>query len=92
MMVKDSHFTKFQARTKEVIYLEPSQDFTGHRLWDPITKKVSMSRDVTFFEDTFSPLINYTGNPFASIIQEYDSDDSDQNSDSDEEALIRHSV
>jgi hypothetical protein len=51
-----------------------------------------MSRDVTFFEDTFSPLINYTGNPFASIIQEYDSDDSDQNNDSDEEALIRHSV
>jgi transposase InsO family protein len=92
MMVKDSHFTKFQARTKEVIYLRPSQDSTGHRLWDPITKKVSMSRDVTFFEDTFSPLMNYTENPFASIIQEYDSDDSDQDSDSDEEALVCHSV
>jgi hypothetical protein len=32
MLIKDAHLTKFQSRTKEMIYLGPSQDSTGHCL------------------------------------------------------------
>jgi hypothetical protein len=76
MLIKDAHLTKFQSRTKEMIYLGPSQDSTGHRLWDPVTKKVSVSKDVTFFENTFSSLNQSIGKA-VSFAKQNDLDDSD---------------
>ena len=32
VLIKDTHLTKFQSCTREVIYLGPSQDSTRHRL------------------------------------------------------------
>jgi len=39
---------KLDAKTKECIYLRSP---IGYRLWDPINKKVVLSRDVVFFKD-----------------------------------------
>ena len=36
---------------KQYIFLGYSEDEFGYRFWDPISKKVTRSRDVVFFED-----------------------------------------
>ena len=58
----DTQLRKFDPRTKEAIYLGPSQDSPGHRLWNVETNKVFISGSVRFFEvlDT-SPRISLTG-------------------------------
>ncbi len=42
---------KFDAKTKQCIFLGYGHDEFGYRLWDPVNKKVVRSRDVVFFED-----------------------------------------
>ncbi|KAE8697224.1 hypothetical protein F3Y22_tig00110627pilonHSYRG00094 [Hibiscus syriacus] len=42
---------KFDAKTKECIYLRSPKDEFDYQLWGPVNKKVVRSRDVVFFED-----------------------------------------
>jgi hypothetical protein len=62
MLIEGKHLKKFDSKTKEVIYLGPNLDsVSGHRVWDPNTRCISVSRSVCFFEDTFTPLPFVTG-------------------------------
>jgi hypothetical protein len=46
---------KFDSRTKEALYLGPSEYSSGHRLWDPKARTVIVSRSVHFYEKKGSP-------------------------------------
>jgi len=39
------------ARLKQCIFLGYGHEEFGYRLWDPVSKKITRSRDVVFFED-----------------------------------------
>ncbi len=41
---------KFDPRTKEMVYLEPGENTSGYKLWNPHTHKVQHNRNVHFFE------------------------------------------
>jgi hypothetical protein len=90
MLIEGKHLKKFDSRTKEVIYLDPNLDsVSGHRVWDPNTRYISVSRSVCFFENTFTPLPFITGSPFSFSVDSilYVSNESDF----DEEFLVRNS-
>ncbi|KAL4383727.1 hypothetical protein GQ457_15G024680 [Hibiscus cannabinus] len=43
--------SKLDAKKKQCIYLDTPQDEFGHRLWDPVNKRIVRSWDVVFLED-----------------------------------------
>lgn len=49
-LVQDGSPGKFDAKTREMVYLGPGKDSSGYRLWNPITKKMVSNRNVQFFE------------------------------------------
>ena len=83
-LIQGQHLRKFDSRTKSLVYLGPSVDSSGHRLWDPITKCISINRNVSFVE-TFSsdPLISKTNTVPPTIAPDFDED-----SDSDDDDLV----
>jgi hypothetical protein len=90
MLIEEKHLKKFDSRTKEVIYLDPNLDsVSGHRVWDLNTRRISVSRSVCFFENTFTLLPFITGSPFSFSVDPilYVSNESDF----DEEFLVRNS-
>lgn len=42
---------KLDNKTKQCIFVGYGEEEYGYRLWDPINKKISRSRDVVFFEN-----------------------------------------
>jgi hypothetical protein len=90
MLIEGKHLKKFDSRIKEVIYLGLNLDsVSGYWVWDPNTWRISVSRSVCFFEDTFTLLPFITRSPFSFSVDPilYISDKSD----SDEEFLVRNS-
>ena len=49
-LLPETKLRKFDPRTRDTLYLGPSVDSPGHRLWTLDTKKVIISRSVRFFE------------------------------------------
>jgi hypothetical protein len=90
MLIEGKHLKKFDSRTKKVIYLGPNlNSVSGHRVWDLNTRRISVSRSICFFENTFTPLPFITESPFSFSVDLilYVSNESD----SDEEFLVRNS-
>jgi hypothetical protein len=90
MLIEGKYLKKFDSKTKEVIYLDPNLDsVSGHRVWDFNTRRISVSRSVYFFEDTFTPLPFITESLFSFSVDPilYVSDESDF----DEKFLVRNS-
>ncbi|CAI5474220.1 unnamed protein product [Closterium sp. Yama58-4] len=51
--VPDATRTKLEAKARVAMYLGPSADHKGWRVWDLEHGKLVVSRDVVFYEDTF---------------------------------------
>jgi hypothetical protein len=83
-LIQNHHLTKFSSRTKEVIHIGISQDGLGYRVWDPSTKRISVTRNVTFFENKFISSVSHPNARSISLPMPY----VDSNSDSDEEFLL----
>ena len=51
MHIGASERTKLDARSWKLVFLGYLQRIKGYQLWDPLKKKVIISRDVTFDEN-----------------------------------------
>ena len=71
VLVKDNDPpTKFSVRTWDGIYMGPAAGADGHKIYDPVTKKMSVSRNVFFLERKKVP--EFYKSP---IIQRYEAPD-----------------
>ncbi len=67
--MQDGNPGKFEAKTREMVYLGPGKDSSGYRLWNPITKKMASNCNVQFFEYmapkvSHPPMMFLDNNPF----------------------------
>src|SRR5688572_5737299 len=58
---------KWDSKSKEYIFVGYSEGTTGYRLLHPVTKKLTQSRDVVFFESQFSVRQLSSSDPFPVI-------------------------
>jgi hypothetical protein len=60
VLIEHDHVRKLEPRTKTVIYLSPNYNGKGARFYDPSTKRISVSRNATFFEQLRPQLYPFT--------------------------------
>lgn len=65
--VPKQHVTKLDARAKKMILVGYESSSSNYRVFDPITKKITVSRDVTFRE-TIGPTVHMTSDETEELI------------------------
>lgn len=86
MHIPKQFIKKFEARAKKMLLVGYQGDSANYRLYDPVTKRVSISRDVTFHEQ-----LNKTVLPTSDSVQhevkfkKIENEDAQQDVEKDEE-------
>lgn len=76
-LIQDKHLTKLEARAQPLIYVGPSYNSSGHRLWNPVTQKITINRNVTFYDDVIPTISNPNTSRYLDTYAEEDTDNED---------------
>jgi len=70
--VPDSRRRKWDAKSQEYIFVGYCEGMNGYRLVHPVTKKLTISRDVVFFEHQLSVSDQHIADPFPIVADDRD--------------------